>query len=658
MAAKSILQLLGCWIIPLLLWSCAGKSGTTGSAISISESKRSLPAGNDLAGKNEQTVLIDLNPRPKDNYQTVDKDGVEWRQGRFLPGNHGGKLIAAVCTEDPKSFNPWTAEDSFSLELCDLLFRGLADVDVYTGEIIPDLAAKIDLEKDGLTYIVRLRKGLRWSDGKNLSAEDVAFTWNKILSQGYGNLQLRESALVDGKLPACTVLDELTCRFVTAKPYEPFRRILAGLKIAPKHVVEPVLQGKDGRSGFKSMWTASADLSRIVGSGPFSVLSYEPGVKIEFARSDCFYMIDRNGSTLPYLDRLVYLIVSDSGASVLAFGKNEADLGQFRPRDLGWLAGQQLKQNFRLHNLGPSSSSSFLVFNLNKRLDSWSKKAVVDPVKSAWFNDRNFRQAVNHALDRNGILKDFFKGAGLALYTFEPGNSLYFNNSLKTFDRDAGFAQELLYRSGFLKKDDGLLYDKDGNRVEFTLSFAEKSHMYENIAKSIKASLKELGITVNLEPLEMPAVDEVLKGARTWESQLICLSLDPVEPAFNSNLVLSNGRLHVFDQRDSDRHGDIQVSDARDWETRIDEIYALACREFDSARRKALYAEAQRILYDEVPLIPLVSPDVLIGARNTICNFAPSSLSQSCLGLHNVEEIYIDSRRKPQEKQEVLSKTQ
>jgi ABC-type transport system substrate-binding protein len=99
----------------------------------------------------------------------------------------------------------------------------------------------------------------------------------------------------------------------------------------------------------------------------------------------------------------------------------------------------------------------------------------------------------------------------------------------------------------------------------------------------------------------------------------------------------------LFDQREADSTGEIVVSDARPWEQRIDEIFQQADQEFDKQKRKQLFAEFQKIVYDEAPYIYIASPDVLIGARRSVQNFSPTPLSQASIGLHNLEEIYIDT---------------
>jgi len=611
--------------------------------LSSAKEETLAPAVPPLELKRNETVKA----KAHGSYETIEKDGAELRQGRYVSGIPGASLNCILVGGDPKSFNPWVADDALSLECSNLLFRGLADLDLSNGDVIPDMAAEIKLDPDKITYHTRLRKGLKWSDGSPINAEDVAFTWNRLVAQGYGSAALRDAAIVDGKMPECVVENELVNKFVTARPAVSFKRILSTLKIAPKHIIESVINSKDGRGKFKELWSSNGDLSQIVSSGPFTVSSVSAGDRVEFSRTSNFYMIDKNGCQLPYLDKLSFLLAPEVGTAVLSFGRAETDLAQIRPRDCAFFRSQQKKQSFQIFDLGDSSLSTFLVFNLNQRKGAKSLKPFVEPSKSQWFNDTNFRQAINHAIDRHVIVKEFFKGVGAPSFSSEPRCSPFYNESLPAFAADLKLAQALLAKSGFVKKNDGILYDSTGNRVRFTLAFAKQSKLYEALASTIATSLKRLGITVDLERLEVNQIQDIANGMgpKNWEAQLFSVTCDPLDPNSNANLICSNGRLHLCDQRDPDLHGELHVDDARPWEIRLDQIYAEAESDFDSAKRKSLYYEAQKIIYDEAPYIYLVAPDVIVAARNTVKNYMPTPLSQASLGLHNVEEIYIDKKK-------------
>ena len=155
-------------------------------------------------------------PRAK----TVTINGVDFLQSQTPVGKFGGELILSTFGEGPKTFNPFTSKDATSSQMAGMMFDGLFTTDAKTGEIIPKLAK--DYEIKGNEYYVYLRKGLTWSDGKPITADDVMFTWKDIIFAGMGNTSLRDSCIIDGKLPTITKIDNYTVKFTLSKPFAPF----------------------------------------------------------------------------------------------------------------------------------------------------------------------------------------------------------------------------------------------------------------------------------------------------------------------------------------------------------------------------------------------------------------------------------------------------
>lgn len=627
-------------ILCVVLTSCSGRPDEPPAATDTHTATTTSTATTTGAAESPTSVLPEVNfPDPGPYKTVVAKDGSELMQGRFELGKPGGSLVRIVAGgEGPKTFNPWVGQDSFVIELGGLMYRGLLQVDYFSGEMLPDMAAEYREEPDHVTYVLRLRKGLKWSDGKPITSEDVLFTWNTLVAGGYGNTSVRDVALIDGKMPKITAEDELTVKFVTAKPFVPFRRLLS-LPIAPKHAIEPILKGKDGRGGFDRLWDTNANPASMVTSGPFRLARYKSGERIEFTKAPNFYMVDSQGGKLPYLDKIVYSIVPDANTVLMRFKAKEVDVTNVRGRDATEMLKDQTNGNFKLYNLGPHIGSSFVVFNMNRRENPKTKKPYVDPVKSKWFNDTNFRQAVNHAISRKRIIANYFKGLGDPSFTCMSNTSPWINKNLPAFEQDLDYSAKLLEKSGFVKKGDEL-YDKDGKRVEFDLLYGAGGTYYPALAGMITYDLKKLGMKVNQQELSFNVMQDRMETRKDWDAMIFALTDDPMDPHGGANVYKSNGRLHIFDQRDMDAKGNIVVTDARPWETRIDQIFETAAVEFDRTKRKALYDELQKIIYDEAPYSYLVAYKTIIGCRNTVKNYVPTPLSQTIVGVHNVEEMW------------------
>lgn len=164
---------------------------------------------------------------------------------RSPAGKYGGTLVTSTIGEGPKTFNSWNSMDATSSQAADIMFDALVSTDPYTGEVYPKMAKSIKVLPDNKTYILELRHGLKWSDGKPITADDVYFTWNTIIFGGFGNTSTRDAMYIGDELPKIEKLDKYTVKFTTPKPFSPFLRQL-GVPIAPKHILEPVTkQGKE-----------------------------------------------------------------------------------------------------------------------------------------------------------------------------------------------------------------------------------------------------------------------------------------------------------------------------------------------------------------------------------------------------------------------------
>ncbi len=640
-------QLLVLLLVPLLFAATAttiastaaegsetavGKTST--SAVSPSKST-ATPA----ATKAPASVLpLVASPYPGD-YTTRLVGDEEMRVGRFDIGRYGGTLVRSIIAADPKVFNPWTANDSTSSDLAGFMFSGLLTVDPYTGNVIPDLASSFSVDKDGLTYTTKLRKGLKWSDGQPITADDVAFTWNTIIAQGYGNSSIRDVVTINGKMPTVTTVDKLTNKFVTPKPFAPFSRLLS-MSIAPKHIIEPILKQANGRDEFFKLWAAQLDPATLVTCGPYRLKRFVTAQRVELEATNNYYSVNKEGKKLPYLQKLIFLIVPDPNTNLLKFKSGELDNTGVRAQNVPELLAGQQKGNYKLYNLGPSFGTTFVMFNMNRRKNPKTNKPYVDPIKSAWFNDVNFRQAINHAINRDALVANYFRGIGAPLFTAEPPASSFFNKNLKPFKMDLSYSNNLLSQSGFKKGPDGFLRDKTGHKVEFTLYASAGSTFYEATGNQLKTDLAKLGIKVNFQPINFNVLNDRTSESLDWDVVLMSLTGDPQEPNNGGNVWKSGGRLHLFDLRKPDQNGITVVTDARPWEKRLDVLFDQGATTLNVARRHAIYDEYQKIIYDQAPFVFIASPMAIIGQHNTLQNFRPTPLSQPANGLHNIDELW------------------
>ena len=179
------------------------------------------------------------------------------------PGISGGRLRIATFG-DPKTFNPITENESSSQDIIRLLFSGLINLDVPTQKVQPGLAHAWEVAADQKTWIFKLRKGLLWSDGKPLTADDVIFTWEVIYHPKINNVT-SDLFKIDGKNFEVTMVDELTVKVVTPEPYAPFIEYFGSVPILPRHTLEGMVK----KGEFESAYGINTPPAELVSCGPF-----------------------------------------------------------------------------------------------------------------------------------------------------------------------------------------------------------------------------------------------------------------------------------------------------------------------------------------------------------------------------------------------------
>ncbi len=558
---------------------------------------------------------------PKANLDLLIKKAKEFKPKQ---GKVGGEIILSSFS-DPKSFNPITSTETSTSEYTAYMFEGLTKPNGITGLIEPNLATDWVVSSNGLEWTFNLRRGVHWFDGKTFNANDVSFTFNKLIYNDDIPNSSCDIFTIAGKRIKVLALDSFTVKFILPVKFAPFLRSLSQ-EILPKHKYEPLVNN----GTFTSAMGTNSKPSDIIGTGAFMLETYKPSQILVLKRNPNYWKKDSWGNSLPYLSEVKYIIVQDQNVELLKFMQGETDYLSFRGQDFPMLKRKENEGNYSVYRLGPTFGTSFLFFNQNTGKNSKGKN-FVKPYLLKWFRNPLFRKAVAHAIDKESIINIAMNGLGYPQYgPMSPAAGYFFNPDVPQYTYSLDSARQILKDLGFNDKDgDGILSDKDGNIMEFSLITNSGNTVRKKIGEIINKDLKLLGFKVNFSQIEFNTLISKLDATQDWEACILGLT-GGTEPHFGVNVWKSSGNLHMWYPK--------QKKPSTQWEKEIDDIFDKAVQELDNKKRKEYYNKWQQIVAKELPLIYTALPERLIALRNKFGNINPAPLGGL---LHNLEEIYV-----------------
>lgn len=549
-------------------------------------------------------------------------EGVQHVEGDA--GLYGGRLVLGLRAE-PKTLNPVTATDAVSREVNGRCNADLISINRLTQRTEPALAESWKMSADGRMFTLKLRRGIRFSDGHPFDADDVVFSFTVYLDENVSSPQ-RDLLVIDGKPLAVTKVDQYTVRFTLPRAYAAAERIFDGLAILPKHLLE-----KPYREGhFDQTWSLNTPPSEIAGLGPFRVKQYAAGERIILERNPYYWRVDRDNHRLPYLDEVTFVLAGSEDQQILRFEAGETDIvNRLSAENYALLSREQGQRQWQLADLGPSLEYNFLVFNLNnvagKKLDEVARK-------QAWFRELKFRQAISAAIDRDSIVRLVYGTRGAALWgNVGPGNKLWVDSSIPHPPRSLETARQVLKSAGFSWNSSGQLMDSSGKSVEFSIVTSSSNTQRMKMATLVQDDLSHLGIQVHVVGLDFRAMLDRVFQSFDYEAAIMGLGGGDPDPNPEMNVWLSSGSTHLWHLGES--------KPATEWEREIDQLMQQQMITLNFEKRKRLYDRVQELIAANLPFIFLATPDVLVAAKNQIGNFHPALLDHYTLW--NAEQLYL-----------------
>jgi peptide/nickel transport system substrate-binding protein len=541
----------------------------------------------------------------------------------FEVGRVGGTWNTAI-NSDPKTFNTLTARDADTRAVIDPLFDYLADYDPYKRQFIPNLASfeiTSDSARDTLTVTYTLRDDLYWTNpaddppgGVKVSSDDVVFWYDEIV--GDRQLQLpgypgQFVDMPDGSQARIEIRKIDDRRFAFDYPRIVANPVLStNMQFGPRYLYEKAKKEK-GVEGVLDLFNVQTDVRTIPSIGQYYLSEYSPGVRVVMERNPHYWKKDRIGTTLPYIERVIYRIVPDQNTEFLLFKQGSLDSYTPRPQDLEELLNEP-NPGYTVYNGGESLGSSFFCFNQNP--------ANMDKTVYSWFVQTKFRQAMSCLLNRGRIADQVYRGLAVpALYFFAKANPFYDETIRLEYTYDPARAVKLLDEIGMRRDAQGIMRDSEGRPIEFTINVGAESSIGVDMCNIYADEMSKVGINAKVRPIDFQKLVEMLISTYEWEVVEVGLGAN-YWPSGGSNVWPSGGNFHLWHP--------LQQTPATAWEATIDELYNDGRFMLDREKAGQIYARYQRLLLEQLPVIYIVYPLSFLAVRNRWGNVFYDTLNE------------------------------
>ena len=474
--------------------------------------------------------------------------------------------------EDLDSANPFTGLSSLAYELFTLQYPTLTQYAADDFSIVPGLAESWEESADKKFWTYKLRPGMKWSDGEPVTAEDVAYTFNRIIDGKYEKTNF--GSYVTSMVRA-EVVDELTVRIEISKPNPVMDHLF--VFILPKHIWESI-DGKEVRK-YTNLGTPE---SPTVGSGPYVMVEHRPGQFTRLQANPNWY-----GGVRP-VDEIIFKVFNNPDALGQALKSGEIDLAH--GLDLGVYESLQGIPEITTVSSTPASFSE-VAFNTGAALADGTPIGDGNEL----LKNKAVRQALSWAIDKQAIVDKVLGGQGLPGTTIIP--PLYPQWHLdpaNPFGYDPAKAGQLLDAAGFPVGDDGVRADADGTRLSFRLLYRTESEdsSSQKSSEFVQAYFKDIGVEVKLKGVTEDALYEIA-GQGNFDMFEWGWGVEP-----DPNYMLST---FTCGNRSYEDGGSIyaNLSDSFYCNAEYDKLFDEQSQETDFAKRQEIVKRMEQMLYDD-----------------------------------------------------------
>jgi peptide/nickel transport system substrate-binding protein len=500
--------------------------------------------------------------------------------------------IVVALAQAPASLDPADHRSRESETVIRNMFDGLVTRDTTSGVHL-ELAEEMNW-LDDVTLEVKLRQGVLFHDGTEMTADDVVYTFERIINENaieYPEPHTSPRKGLIAPLVSVDKVDDYTVKMNFSGPWPPAMQLIVHQQIVPKGYLEQV-----GTEGF---------IANPIGTGPFKFVSVQPGyTEVVMERFDDYYggAPDLKPVGVACVQKAIFRVIPESSTRVAALLAGEVDIIQAVPPELVDTLAQ---------------TPGIQVKSAAGTQPKWMEMNVTKPP----FDDVNVRQAMNYAVDKQLIIDEIYGGRAVALPgPLSPYNN-FVNKSLVPYPYDPDKALGLLKEAGWTDSDGDGMLDKGGQTFTFVIDTLEE---WRPLAEAVADMFRGIGIDASVRFWEYSVVKPQLQACERmaylddWGDS----AFDPVGHF--------EAKWHGYVEGQTYGRGNFSCYNNE----RVNELIKQGETTADTAARQAIYDEAQQLVYDEAPAVFLILPEEIEAASDKVQNWEPAADSRE--NLHDV----------------------
>lgn len=516
-------------------------------------------------------------------------------------------IVYAMWNSPSGVLNPLLVDDEYDGAILKFTFDTLLKYDKNLN-LVPNMAESYEMSDDQLTLTFKLKEGIKWHDGKPVTAEDVAFTFESMAKPDYtgpryGDVEGLKGAAAchngeTDKVEGITVVDDHTVKFEFAQPYAPgLSKIGADRAIIPKHIWGDIPLGE---------WQKKTELmNKPIGCGPYVLKEFVPGQYVELVAFEDYYA--GKAKTPKFIFKVSN---QDTVIAELTSGEIDiADISSLKSQDIKTLEDNGVKVTSYT-----GITSQYMGFNLREKI----------------FQDKKVRQAITYAIDRTLMVDKLLEGRATIIDApLLPTSWAYPEDGvLNPYKADPEKAKSLLKEAGWEDKNgDGIVENSAGEAFKVTLKYPVGNKIREQSAPIIQANLKAVGIDVELEIMEFAALLDQVMANHEFDLYLMGSSLDTdpdPKPIWHSSSA-------------SDEKGNSAWNIVGFRNPEADKLMDDALKTTNQDERKAYYKEFCKIVNEEAAEVLLYAPKVIKAYSGKLEGYDPSTFND----YYNLTDWYL-----------------